>query len=424
MKSRIAIAATVVALLVVGLFILVPERQSSESTDLVSTAPTAPGARQGFPPPLTDLRLPVVPTTRTVELCGYGQITVDPQDHPYPERVRAAASDALARMTDVLAADPDPGRRATGAYLAATLKAARAAEAFRVRLPPNCGESPDCMRRLFEAASVPLRREADQLAATVSTERDGRAYETALLLCDRAYMSGASTGHCARLSAAHWTALEPDNVIAWLAAAGRAKASGDRTAQEAALRGAARATSSRLHWQGPLALADHPEIAKMPPPVRLAALTDLLGIYSAVPLPPLLAAGQHCGKGVAMDDARRRECSAIAEALLTGSSLLELSLGTAFGRQAGWPDDRLAPLQDKLDAITQATSHPIWDTDDYWSCGFLETVQSYAARLARQGEVGVGEEAIKQTGKSPSEVARQWREQMIARQKQYQESRR
>jgi hypothetical protein len=424
MRSRIAIVASLLALLVVVLFNALPYRQHSSGTEHVATPPTAPGARQGFPPPLTDLRPPVVATTRTVELCGYGQITVDPQDHPYPEQVRAAAKDALVRMTDALAADADPGRRATAAYLAATTKAARAAEAVRGGLPPNCGESPDCMQRLFDASSAPLRRDADQLAATVSTGRDGRAYATALLLCDRAYVSGRSSGHCARLSVAQWTALEPDNVIAWLSAASRAQAAGDRTAQDAALRGAARATSSRLDWQEPLALADHAEIAKLPPPVRLAVLTDLLGTYSAVPLPPLLAASQHCGKGVAMDDTRRRECSAIAEALLTGSSLLELSLGIAFGRQAGWPDDKLAPLQDKLDAIQQATSHPLWDSSDYWSCGFLETLQGYATRLARQGEVGVGEEAIKQTGKSPSEVASQWRERMIAQRKRHEESRR
>lgn len=424
MRSRFALGLGAVALLAAVLFYGQSDRRSSGRAELNFSQTTIARAQPGFPPALTDERRPVAPTARTVDLCGYGQITVQPEDHPYPQQVRVAARDALARITDALANDADLGKRAIALSLGATMKGAAAAESVRAQLPPNCEESPECTRRLYEASAAALRQDADQLATSVAATRDGRAYATALYLCDRAYAARSGAGPCARLSAAQWAALEPDNVIPWLVDASRAMASGDRTAQEAAMRGAARATSSRLYEGGPLALVDHPDLARLPSPVRMATLTDLIGNSAAIPLPPLLAASQHCGKGVAMDEARRRDCSAIAEALLTGSSLIEVSLGTAFGRIAGWPEEKVRSLQEKLDAFEQVTSSPIWDTDDYWSCGFLETLQEHAVRLARYGEVGVAEQAIKQTGKSPSELAEQRRERFKARQKDNEESRR
>jgi hypothetical protein len=156
--------------------------------------------------------------------------------------------------------------------------------------------------------------------------------------------------------------------------------------------------------------------------VRLAALADLMGVQAGFPTPSLGAAVQHCGKDAASDEARQRDCSAIADALLTGATLKELSFAIAVGRNAGWSEDKVRSLQDRVDAINQMT--PVWDIQDLWSCTFLETLEGYAVGQARFGEVGAGEEAAKQSGKTPRELAAQWREHLQTLRRNFGKSRR
>ncbi len=83
----------------------------------------------GRSPALTDVRPPVAPTARTVGLCGYGQITVQPDDLIRTRnKFGSPRATLLVRITDALANDADPGKRAIALSLAATMKGAAAAE--------------------------------------------------------------------------------------------------------------------------------------------------------------------------------------------------------------------------------------------------------------------------------------------------------
>jgi hypothetical protein len=62
--------------------------------------------------------------------------------------------------------------------------------------------------------------------------------------------------------------------------------------------------------------------------------------------------------------------------------------------------------------------------EDLWSCTFLETLERCAVGVARLGEVGAAEEAVTQSGKTPSELASQWREHLSTLRRNFESSRR
>ena len=79
--------------------------------------------------------------------------------------------------------------------------------------------------------------------------------------------------------------------------------------------------------------------------------------------------------------------------------------------RAGWSSDRINGLQDKADAIRQATSATL-DANDFWSCKYLEKVETHTAALFRYGEVAAGERAVEKADYSEGDLARQWRQQV------------
>ena len=241
--------------------------------------------------------------------------------------------------------------------------------------------------------------------------REPQAYALTFDLCQRAYPGGAKVGPCARVTPAQWALLEPDNVIPWLAEASLAISRGDDFTRDTALRQAAAAKTSRLHREAILAIAEHPLVKHAQPATRLAALAELLGMHAALPPPALHVIGHQCGDGVEMNEDRQRLCSSVATALTAGNSLFELSIAARIGERAGWSSDRINVLQDKADAIRQATS-TYSDSTDFWSCKYLEKVEAHTAALFRYGEVVAGERALEKASYSEGDLARQWRQQV------------
>ena len=362
-----------------------------------------------FPPPPADQRPPVEPSVRQVELCGYGQVTVDPEQQFYPAEVKAASDALLERVAAAMSESAVPAQRAAAGVLRANMRRAAAAEAFAAK-QPRCADNNECWIKARASGLQPLREEADRLATDVTATRAARAYGIAYQLCREAYPDRKGAGPCGRLSAEQWAQLEPDNVVPWLYAASRARATGDATALNQALRSAAVTTAARTYWMPQLTVASHAAFAQENAGIRLAALMDLIGPYANFPIPDFQALMEYCPPGVS-DEHRRRECGAIASALINGTGLLELSIGSAIGRNAGWPVEQVEAVRQRADAIKQAGS-PVWDTPDYWSCERLKAVEAFATTLAAGGEVAAGQLAIKASGRSVGELSTAWRERM------------
>jgi hypothetical protein len=362
-----------------------------------------------FPPPPADQRPPVKSGVRQVELCGYGPVTVDPEQQFYPAEVKVASDALLKRVAAAMSESADPAQRAAAGVLRANMRRAAAAEAFAAK-QPRCADSNECWVKARDSGLPPLREEADRLATDVAATRDARAFGIAYQLCREAYPARNSGGPCGRLSAEQWAQLEPDNVVPWLFAASRSRTTGDATALIQALRSAAATSAARTYWMPQLTVASHATFAQENAGIRLAALMDLIGPYANFPIPDFQALIEYCPAGLS-DEHRRKECGAIASALVSGTGLLELSIGSAIGRNAGWPVAQVEAVRQRADAIKQAGS-PVWDTPDYWSCERLKAVEAFATTLAAGGEVAAGELAIKASGRSVEELSTAWRERM------------
>jgi len=411
MRRRTVGALLLVAAAAALLVALVP--RPPNPADLATARPqTSAGAgpaadpSSGFPPALRDTRPVVTSTQRMVDLCGYGKVPLDTDLPVLPAQVQGAATQTLTRVAEAMAADRDLVTRMVGLSLEARLKAAAAAETERTRFASDCDA--DCRQRLFAAVNAAFRSSADRMAAEAGVARDARAYALAMSACASAHSGGRATGPCALLSEVQWAALDPDNVVPWLAAASRASAVGDRAAHEAAMRGASGATSSRLYSSEFLHAAEHPLLTAAPPAVRLAALTNLMGWESAMVWPSWGPVEAHCGKAMQSDSAKRRDCASMAEALMNGSTLTEVGIGEQLAARSGWPDEKRRPIRDKVDAIYALMVADV-DAANYGSCEHIEAIQQRIRLIARHGAVAAGEQAIARSGRSAAELAQQWR---------------
>lgn len=402
-------AAFVCVIAVTALVIAWRIHATSAATDQHAISASPPPHVRAFPTTI-DQRSTLPTTGKTVELCGYGQIHVETGGDIYPTQVRAAATSTIGRVLGAFVADPDPSTRAIGMHVQGLAHGFAASDLYR-STHVACEQDADCMQRAQSASVQAMRPHADKLASEVATMRAPQAYALAFYLCQLVYPGGAKVGSCARVTPAQWAVLEPDNVIPWLAEASFAMSRGDDFTRDTALRQAAAAKTSRLHWEAILAIAAHPIFNQAQPATRLAALAELLGIHAALPTPALHVIGPQCGDGVQMNEDRQRLCSGIATALTAGTTLFELSIAARIGGQAGWSSDRTNVLQDKADAIRQATSDS-GDSSDFWSCKYLEKVEAHTAELFRYGEVAAGERALEKASYSEGDLARQWRQQV------------
>jgi aminoglycoside phosphotransferase len=376
--------------------------QASSSSASPASAPV-----RTFPPAETDSRPPILPDGTRAELCGYGQILARPDTYPYPASVHASARQLLTRVADDLSTSDEPGNRAVAMYYRTISRRATDASAFLAR-SPNCEKDPVCRERFYGEGLQTMRAATDQLARSVATTRDGRAYATAWYLCGKAYPANATVGPCTQVTAARWGELEPGNAMPWIIEAGRASRAGDSVSVEAAMTRATEASFSNLHWFATYALASHPLLKKADQATQLVAMTELVGIASALPFPSMDPITRRCRGLEPLTDDRRRQCLAIASALSNGSTHLELSLGAALGKAVGWTDAQVAAVRDKSAAILAANIdrvHP----DDVYSCDFLDALTEKLPALARLGEIGAGEKAIKRSGKSERELVEEFR---------------
>jgi hypothetical protein len=409
--SYVKVFAWITALLLLSTaaaFFYLRDRSGETEGQTSSPAPAlASDGAETFPPAVTDTRPPLVADGTPVELCGYGQILIRPDTYPYPASVQASARLLLERVANDLATSDDPGRRAVAVYYRTIDRRATHAAAFLAR-NPMCEKDPVCRGYFYGHGLREMRVAADQLATSVATTRDGRAYATAWYLCGKTYPANAMVGPCAQVTAARWGELEPGNAMPWIIEAGRASRAGDRVSFEAALARAAEATSSNLHWFDIYALASHPLLDKADQATQLVALTELVGMAAAFPFPSMEPITRRCRGVDSMTDDQRLQCLAIASALSRGSTHVELSLGASLGKAVGWTDAQVAAIRDKSSAIHAARIDRVHPNDTY-SCDFLDAMKRALPAMARLGEIGAGEEAIRRSGKSEKELVQEFR---------------
>lgn len=409
-RSGAAAAALVAIVVIVGVLALrfrpvLPSGQRPAAPLLTQTA-----AEPAYPPASIDGRPEPVRGGMTVELCGYGSFAVAP-GRTHPPHLTAAADLALAQSIASMADSGEPRQRAAARYLRATAAAVHTRDGYLAQ-HPDCDDNPECRTLADDAAwrSFVLAREA--LIADALTARDASAYALAFYACLRRPREAEAAGSCRLVSAAQWAQLDPNNLMAWVHAAWEAQAGGDTAGRAEALRRAAQATESRPHMDAVLAPLGHPSIRNLDSATRSIAQTRLLGVRAAVPVPGLLVLNDDCLSKQPLDDAQREMCGALGRTLAERSrTMLEMAFGVRIGERAGWPEEDLRALRERRDAYQRALN----DNSAPWSCSHQRQLDQYTlAALDGSGELQVAEVRVKASGRSPAELAQQWRARSVA----------
>ena len=356
-----------------GIFLSSRDRKENAKTALEQSSVTQPKTDGGaFPPALADPRPDLSTRADYVDVCGVGRVRMQsdgqldlPADATSGQRlVEAAASKFASSDSDF--------ERALALYVASALAA---------RTEP-----------LKEAAQSRLAAESvQQLARLALGARDPAAYALAFYACARAAVTASNAGACAQISAAQWTLLDPDNAAPWLYEAAAARRRNDPGAVDEALLRASRAKTLRPYNETPLRLIEAPAVRSAPPAQAGAAMTALIGLSSALPLPNLQLVSRYCAATPSGAAEHTQTCSGLAGVLTERSTVvLGMQLGAMVGERTGWPSERVTAARMRLADLQKARTRAI-DPKDLYSCVAIERSREYLTAYARYGEVGAME---------------------------------
>ena len=344
-----------------------------------------------------------------VELCGYGPTKPIRNTGDYPSAVLEKAEQTFSVVASDLASQSAPQTRAVGLY--ANLVAAMRLAARSDEQPSADCTDAGCAQRRWKIAKEAAAPHAEKLARLATASQDPVAYAFALFGCrlNREY------GACTQLSIERWAQLESDNAAPWLHLAGDAVERKDEAALRAALLKASRARTSDSRGSSTLQMAEHPAARALAAAPRLVYLSQLLGVYAALPTPPHLAVSRACSVEGLADPPRKKLCGDLATMMTERStSLVELSLGTTIGERVGWPVERVRRLRDEKDAIF-FIGQAGWVAEDVHSCRFLEQLEVRTKELSSMGEVPSARQRLAASDRSVADLAQDWRELQIQR---------
>lgn len=405
MRSNVVPALLVVIVVVAGLLALRYRPVLPVDSRANTVALTQRAAEPAYPPASIDGRPEPNRAGLAVELCGYGPFEVAP-GRLHPPHLAASAELALAQAIAAMAEGGSPRQRAAARYLQATAASARTREGY-IAQHADCEASRECRARADDAAlqSFVLAREA--LVADALATRDPSAYALTYYACLKRPQGAEVGGSCGLVTAAQWAQLDSNNLIAWAHAAREAQDRGDATGKAEALRRAAQATESRSNADAMLEPLGHPNVRNLDSATRSIAQMNAMGVRAAVPVPGVGLLREECAGKTPMDDAQRELCSTLGRTLTDrGTTLMELSLGATIGERAGWPEDEVRALRERRDALQQA----LRGDPAPWSCGYQQQLDQYTtAALDGSGELQFAEKLVKASGRSPADLAQEWR---------------
>lgn len=350
----------------------------TRATVMPSAVSAAPHAERASTRVATARLAPLVaPQTDVgqVEVCGFGKVELEVDD-PYsmqrmPTHVRAAAL----KVETLMLASTDERVRA-----AALLMGARPRRDAGARI--------------------------DRLARLAAVSQDSVVYAIALEACTG--WSSVDAGNCALLNRAQWARLDPDNAQAWLALAQEAQQRHDMVGEDEAMYRAAHARGSDTRVGLLPNLVDEALGAQTPLLLRTLALRASWSMQPALELSHAGQAYAYCSANAVADANRRGTCEAMAEALsLRSTSLSDLGIGLAIGRNVGWPTQRLQALQQEQEAISEAGGLLANGVD--FSCEAVDRMQGWTRRIGARGELQAMRDVVAQSGRSIEDWSAQYR---------------
>jgi len=323
------------------------------------------------------------------EICGFGKVALDTTDPFAVSRYLGAATKKSAErwLSALLNSD---GYRARAAGL---LLEGKITNGFSMQ--PIAEQTRDALVQLAVGAADPA------------------VYAMAMNACG-VPLGNPASGACERISSRSWARMDPDNAMPWLMLAGEAQTKHNPAAEADAFRHAAEAPRSDPYTDSLYAFAQQELPVDVTPLERWYFATEVIGIEGGMRLNQYSVALRHCSLDAMQDPNVRQQCGALAELWVTqGSSLLDLGMGAAIGKRAGWPAQRVSRLNQERDALRQAIV-PATPTgnDDMWSCNGVHLGNAYMEQRVGIGEVAAARALLERSGDSVQEMARKRAEYM------------
>jgi hypothetical protein len=325
-----------------------------------------------------------------VEVCGVGKVKLDRDDAAATGKyLDALTKNARLGWLATLRNSDDHRARAGGLYLAGILDR-------------------DSPQKDAEAA----RDELVQLA--VST-KDPAIFALAYIKCTKGGADVASQDACPQLNLDDWSRTDVDNAVPWLRLAAKAHGEGDGTAEADAMAHAAQAHEYEPYNWSVFSFTE----AAIPKDVtatdRWILATQVIGVEAAMPMPyqPLF---QYCSRDAQSDVAVRRQCSALAELMVSkAATLVDSSVGKSLGARVGWSAERIDSLAQEMKASMWAINEMTgMDPKQQWSCDSVARGNAYMSQFVELGERGLARQAIENSGETVAELSRRYDEWMAA----------
>jgi hypothetical protein len=320
-----------------------------------------------------------------------------------------ALAQARERIRSALDRSPDPVARAAGLVLGGPV--AGAGDCSGAACQGGAGR--------LAASGIPREKEADDAEAPAPA-RDALArlalagsspqvYALAWHACHTQAAQGAA-GACQMLSAEQWARLDADNAVPWMDVAQRAQARGDASTAAEALFRVAKARTMDARW-GSLASAALKQVPRDVSAVdAVQVASELLAFETGAVLSGFQAASAHCRAPLLVDTNRQQQCAEIADTFaLRGRTLLEFTMGVAMGERVGWPAFRVEATKLERDAMAQAMLLSRPAESGAPTCKSARQQAAYLHAVASQGELAVARQAVRQSGRSPAELAQMQR---------------
>lgn len=355
-SARWALGGSVAAGL---LALLVWAMKAPSSGVVMGAAASAPDHPQAWEPALTTARLqrsvpapvdrasgpPLLANCGLGELrsVGHGQV---PDEAALGRAIQQQGHQLQLQVLQQLLAGPDLEERATGWLLSLTPWVDKA-------IIVDC-DGENCLQAKVDKQVARGNARQESSSPTVvdlvlAAQANASPYLYAL--ADQACLSApaAAQAACQGLSRQRWTALDPQDSLAWLALARTADARGDGAALNSALHGVSRASVSRE--LGPLVLArvmNHvPDAVQGWPLLSLTlaarSQASAWGRHSVQTLFKL------CSEAARQDANRAQQCTALASSQMQqASDLSSLLVAVSLARRTGVSDAALAAAQQDL----------------------------------------------------------------------------
>jgi hypothetical protein len=316
-----------------------------------------------------------------VEVCGVGKVKIDREDWTATGKYfDALTKESRMRWLSALRNSDDYRARATGLYL------------------------DNILDRDAPQTDPGLAR--DELVQLAVGTRDPAIFALAHSKCTKGLQDSSSHEACPQLSIEQWTRADADNAVPWLELAAKARRENDSAAEAAAFSHASQAHQYETYSWSMFEFAEAPIPSDVTAADRWYLTVELIGVEAAMPMPyqPLF---QYCSRD-ALNDAKRRQCSELAELMVAkATTLLDFSMGISLGARVGWPAERIGNLKQQVNASMQAIMQMTpSDPDQQWSCDAVARGNAYMSEWVQLGELGVARAEIERSGETVAELSR------------------